>query len=78
MIPSVVAYEVARVPRDFLAEQENIVKGPYLSIAPSPKLAPEGDEPFQEVPLGFTPYRNQRIAHERLRSGGRTAGPRRD
>ncbi len=52
MIPSVVAHEVARAQRDFLAEQENLVKGPYLSIAPPPKLAPEG-EPFGDVPLGF-------------------------
>ena len=61
MIPSVVAHEVARALRDFLAtgfgpsnpplahvlddflaEQENLVKGPYLSIALPPKLAPDG------------------------------------
>ena len=84
MIPSVVAHEVARALRDFLgtgfgppnpplahvlddflAEQENLVKGPYLSIA----LPPKGGEPFPEVPLGFTPYRHQRIAHQRLDSG---------
>ncbi len=58
MTPSVVAHEVARTLRDFLAtgfgpsnpplahvlddflaEQENLVKGPYLSIALPPKLA---------------------------------------
>ena len=93
MIPSVVAHEVARALRDFLAtgfgpsnpplahvlddflaEQENLVKGPYLSIALPPKLAPEGGEPFPEVPLGFTPYRHQRIAHQRLDSGAAHCG----
>ena len=93
MIPSVVAHEVARALRDFLAtgfgpsnrplahvlddflaEQENLVKGPYLSIALPPKLAPEGGEPFPEVPLGFTPYRHQRIAHQRLDSGAAHGG----
>ena len=33
---------LAHVLDDFLAEQENLVKGPYLSIALPPKLAPEG------------------------------------
>ena len=70
MIPSTVAHEVARALRDFLA------RGPYLSIALPPKLAPEGGEPFPEIPLGFTPYRHQRIAHQRLDSaaphGGRS------
>ena len=93
MIPSVVAHEVARALRDFLAtgfgpsnpplahvlddflaEQENLVKGPYLSIALPPKLAPEGGEPFPDVPLGFTPYRHQRIAHQRLDSGAAHGG----
>ena len=59
---------LATVLDDFLAEPENLVKGPYLSIALPPKLAPEGGEPFPEIPLGFTPYRHQRIAHQRLDS----------
>ena len=42
------------------------MKAPCLSIALPPKLAPEGGEPFPEIPLGFTPYRHQRIAHQRL------------
>ena len=57
---------LATVLDDFLAEPENLVKGPYLSIALPPKLAPEGGEPFPEIPLGFTRYRHQRIAHRRL------------
>ena len=93
MIPSVVAHEVARALRDFLAtgfgpsnpplahvlddflaQQKNLLQGPYLSIALPPKLAPEGGEPFPEVPLGFTPYRHQRIAHQRLDSGAAHGG----
>ena len=67
---------LAHVLDDFLAEAENLVKGPYLSIALPSKLAPEGGEPFPEIPLGFTPYRHQRVAHQRLHSaaphGGRS------
>ena len=67
---------LATVLDDFLAEPENVVKGPYISIALPPKLAPKGGEPFPEIPLGFTPYRHQRIAHQRLDSaaphGGRS------
>ena len=67
---------LAHVLDDFLAEDENLVKGPYLSIALPSKLAPEGGEPFREIPLGFTPYRHQRVAHQRLHStaphGGRS------
>ena len=57
-----------------ISVQENLVKGPYLSIALPPKLAPEGGEPFPEVPLGFTPYRHQRIAHQRLDFGAAHGG----
>ena len=60
---------LAHVLDDFLAQQENLVKGPYLSIALPPKLAPEGGEPFLDIPLGFTPHRHQRVAHQRLDSG---------
>ena len=65
---------LAHVLEDFLAQDENLVKGPYLSIALPPKLAPEGGEPFPEVPLGFTPYRHQRIAHQRLDSAAAHGG----
>ncbi len=59
---------LAGVLDDFLATPENLVKGPYLSVALPFQQAPEGGEPFPETPLGFTPYRHQRTAMERLRS----------
>ena len=52
----------------FLATPENLVKGPYLSVALPFQRAAEGGEPFPEIPLGFTPFRHQRTAMERLRS----------
>ena len=51
---------------DFLADPANLVKGPYLSLSLPFRRAPEGGEPFPEVPLGFTPYRHQRTAFSRL------------
>jgi len=41
MIPSVVAHEVARALRDFLAQQENLVKGPYLPSRCRPSSRPK-------------------------------------
>ena len=65
--------ELASVVTDFLADPENLVKGPYLSVALPFRRAPEGGEPFPEVPLGFTPYRHQRTAFSRLvASAGRS------
>ena len=59
---------------DFLADPENLVKGPYLSVALPFRCAPEGGEPFPKVPLGFTPYRHQRTAFSRLAaSAGRSS-----
>ncbi len=58
--------ELAGVIHDFLAESENLVKGPYLSVALPFRHAPEGGEAFPEVPLGYTPYRHQRTAFSRL------------
>ena len=60
---------LAHVIDDFLAQPENLAKGPYLSIALPFQPAPEGGEPFSEVPLGFTPYRHQRTAFSRLAAG---------
>ena len=65
---------LAHVLDDFLAQQKNLLQGPYLSIALPPKLAPEGGEPFPEIPLGFTPYRHQRVAHQRLDSNAAHGG----
>ena len=58
--------ELAGVIDDLLAQPENLVKGPYLSVALPYRLAPEGGEPFAGVPLGYTPYRHQRTAFSRL------------
>ena len=58
--------ELASVVGDFLADPDYLAKGPYLSIALPFKQAPDGDEPFPQVPLGFTPYHHQRIAFSRL------------
>ena len=63
---------LANVVDDFLAEPGNLAKGPYLSIALPFQPAPEGGEPFPKIPLGFTPYRHQRIAFSRLAA---SAGP---
>ena len=60
---------LAHVVDDFLARPENLAKGPYLSVALPFQPAPEGGEPFPEVPLGFTPYRHQRTAFSRLAAG---------
>ncbi len=57
--------ELAGVLDDFLAEPSNLARGPYLSLA-LPFRKTQGDEPFPEVPLGFTPYDHQRVAMERL------------
>ena len=65
---------LAGVVDDFLAEPENLAKGPYLSIALPFQPAPEGGEPFPEVPLGFTPYRHQRIAFSRLAASAEPGG----
>ena len=57
---------------DFLADADNLLKGPYLSVELPFQRAPEGGEPFPETPLGFTPYRHQRTAFDRLARGQST------
>ena len=57
---------------DFLADTENLLKGPYLSVELPFQRAPEGGEPFPETPLDFIPYRHQRIAFDRLAGGQST------
>ena len=66
---------LAGVVDDFLAEPGNLAKGLYLSITLPFQPAPEGGEPFPEIPLGFTPYRHQRIVFSHLAaSAGTSAG----
>ena len=60
---------LAHVVDDFLAQPENLAKGPYLSVALPFQQAPEGGDPFPDVTLGFTPYRHQRTAFSRLAAG---------
>ena len=57
---------------DFLADTDNLLKGPYLDIELPFQRAPDGGEPFPETPLGFTPYRHQRTAFDRLVGGQST------
>ena len=57
--------ELASVIDKFLDDPTNLTRGPYLSLALPFRRTP-GDEPFPEVPLGFTPYHHQRIAMEHL------------
>ncbi len=57
---------------DFLADTDNLLKGPYLSVELPFQRASEGGEPFPETPLGFTPYRHQRTAFDRLARGQST------
>ena len=56
----------------FLAEAGNLIAGPHLSIDLPFQLAPDGGEPFPDIPLGFVPYRHQRTAFGRLGDGRST------
>ena len=58
--------ELSGIVDDFLADPDNLAKGPYLSISLPFEHAAEGGEPFPHIPLGFTPYTHQRAAMERL------------
>ena len=60
------------VVEQFLADTDNLFKGPYLSVDLPFRHAPEGGEPFPETPLGFTPWRHQRNAFNRLARGQST------
>lgn len=57
---------------DFLADTENLLKGPYLSVELPFQRAPEGGDPFPEMPIEFVPYRHQRTAFDRLAGGQST------
>ena len=60
------------VVEQFLADTDNLFKGPYLSVDLPFRHAPEGGEPFPDTPLGFTPWRHQRNAFDRLSRGQST------
>ena len=60
------------VVEQFLADTDNLFKGPYLSVDLPFRHAPEGGEPFPQTPLGFTPWRHQRNAFDRLSRGQST------
>ena len=51
---------------EFLVERDNVIKGPYLSIALPFLHDTDEDDPFPGLPLGFVPYRHQRTAFRRL------------
>ena len=57
---------------NFLSDRSNLLKGPYLSVSLPFERVSEGREPFPAIPLGFVPYRHQRIAFERLAAGHST------
>ena len=63
---------LATVMDDFLESRDNLIKGPYLAVDLPFRRDPEGGEPFPETPLGFTPYRHQRLAFDRLEAGRST------
>ena len=63
---------LSNVVEDFLDDSDKLFKGPYLSVDLPFQRAPEGGEPFPETPLGFTPYRHQRTAFDRLTGGQST------
>ena len=58
--------ELSDIIENFLADRNNLLKGPYLSIELPFQRAPGEGEPFPEIPLDFVPYRHQRTAFERL------------
>ena len=49
----------------FLSERERLLKGPYISVA-LPFRQGERHDWFPEIPLGFSPYRHQEKAFQRL------------
>ena len=63
---------MAAVVTNFLNEPGSLLKGPYLSLSLPFQAAPEGGEPFPDIPLGFTPYRHQRQSFDRLQAGRST------
>ena len=56
----------------FLADEANLLKGPYISLALPYQRSTTSGEPFPEIPLGFKPYQHQCDAFERLSNGRST------
>ena len=63
---------LSHVMDEFLERRDNLIKGPYLAVDLPFRRDPEGGEPFPGTPLGFTPYRHQRLAFDRLAAGQST------
>jgi DEAD/DEAH box helicase domain-containing protein len=53
---------------NFLAEEESIFKGPYLSIGLPFRQGQGGKDFFPDVPMKFAPHRHQELAFHRLQS----------
>lgn len=51
----------------FLAEERNLIKGPWIAVDLPFRPAESNREHFPEVPLGFRAHRHQELAFERLR-----------
>ena len=51
---------------DFVAQPDNLFRGPYLSLDLPYTNADTHEEPFPAVPLGHTPYAHQLEAFQRL------------
>jgi len=50
----------------FLADPDNICRGPYISIGLPFRNGTSGSDYFREIPLGFTPHLHQERAFRRL------------
>ena len=50
----------------FLADPDNICRGPYISIGLPFRHGTSGSDYFSEIPLGFTPHLHQERAFRRL------------
>ncbi len=60
--------EFGQLMDEFVDNRENFCKGPYYSVSLPYQKSPVTDEPFPEIPLGFTPYVHQQKAFEHLQS----------
>ena len=63
---------LASIVDNFLEDEASLLRGPYVSLSLPYERVRDGDEPFPEIPLGFTPYLHQRDAFIRLMHGRST------